>query len=267
MRLFVINDTRCIGEHLTIIDDVGISDDAQAVIREAFTHQVSFLSLRSVPAMLWGVTTKMVTPNPLVVFPGNGGWLMQRMLENTDNYPHSRPRGGWDHPFLQSDIPLPPQKVLGADISRINTGEVAIPQEPWTRIMAMEDVVETGGTAQRLREQVTEMRCGMSLATAVWHDHHGKTWDVLNALSRYSHVLIWKRVRTTEPKPYQDIRSLSTLARKHHLPQNHVYSRGREELFVATMRGCLKRHPWLLELGNTLGYRKDTESITSLEEL
>jgi hypothetical protein len=81
---------------------------------------------------------------------------------------------------------------------------------------------------------------------------------VLEVFNGYEQVLIPVRIRSDHEK--DDIRSLSTLARKRAASKNQRYSIGRESKFIEVMEMVLSYHPWLHRLGVDLGYRQDEYS-------
>lgn len=191
-------------------------------------------------------------PGTLVVYPGNGGWLVQRFI-------------------ALADEANAPQHWKDVDISRVSTTRVDLPDHI-KRVVIVEDVVETGGTAIKLREAMEHLGVPITLAVLLWHDRRSLTQQALNALQGFDRVYVAERITSDLPmlkdvdndaSAAHDARSLSTLARKRHIEKNRLYSTGREELFEETMVGCLERHPWVTELGVTLGFRKDAETAVA----
>ncbi len=232
-----IAQERPIAGSLEIIDDIGITPKEWNEIKQVFSVPVNLINgVHQAQTMFSQLLNHGFDPQrDLVIFIGNGGWLVERL-------------------FQASEITFP--QTTGINISRESTSEIVIDGQP-RQVVIMEDVIETGGTACEIRRQLNGAKCPVIMASMIWHDRNDQTETVLDCLSGYDTVVGSLRVRSTEPAPGHDVRSLSTLARKYDLPKNKVYSQGKENEFVAVMRQFLEDHPWVPQLGKTLGYRQD----------
>lgn len=240
MRLEV-NSHRLIGAPLELVDDVVLPPAAVPIITSAFSVATAMIDAATCAGLVWKMVKEYVTLDGrvLVVYPGNGGWLVQRLLEESCGE-HPRP-------------------CCGCNISRNSDDPIVLEGNP-SHIVVLEDVIETGGTAVRIRERLNGVPCGVTLAALVWHNRDGQTARTLEAFEGFDRVLVAERIHSTLPAPHHDVRSLSTLARKSGDPRNQVYcSPHKVEQFKEVMRGCLRRHPWLPRLGVDLGYRSEPE--------
>lgn len=240
MRLQVFSH-RPIGASLEIVDDVVLPPAAVPIIASAFSVDVAMIDAATCAGLVWEMVKEQVRLDGRVhvIYPGNGGWLVQRLLEDACGE-HPRP-------------------CCGCNISRNSDDPIVLEGNP-SHIVVLEDVIETGRTAVRIRERLNGVACGVTLAALVWHNREGETAQSLEAFEGYERVLVAERIRSTLPAPHHDVRSLSTLARKHGDPRNQVYcATERVEQFMEVMRGCLRRHPWLPRLGVDLGYRSEPE--------
>lgn len=239
----IIGNSRPAKAKLEVIDDVVLNAGAQPILLEAF-DDAAFIEAVSLAAQLWAMVKHYVhlDEHVLIIYPGNGGWLVQRMLEEF--------------------IGTKPKPFLGVDISRISCSCHLNTDQSYSHIVVLDDVIETGGTAKKIREQIGTVKCPVTLASLIWYDRYHETKITENYLQYYDNVLIPLRIQANGAKPTPDIRSLSTLARKCENPQNHIYSPARET-FIQLMKGCLERHPWLHELGVSLGYRIEIKIETS----
>lgn len=233
-----IGTLRPIKGALEVIDDVGIPKKAHPIICNAFSVETGIIAGQEASLQLWSMVRENINLDGrvLVVYPGNGGWLIQRLLR----------LGGED-----------PNPFVGVNVSRVT--EHAIPiSRGFSHIIVIEDVIETAGTAERIRRQINGVDCPVTLAALLWHDRQGTTQSVMDRLSGYDNVVVPLRIRSDLPAPVNDIRSLSTLARMANQPKNLQYSGDRVEQFLGTMNGCLQRHAWLTRLGIDLGYRLES---------
>ncbi len=231
---------RPIGAPLEIVDDVVLPQAAHPIIMGAFSVDTALIDAATCAGIVWEMVKEQVEldGHVLVIYPGNGGWLVQRLLESCGQHP--RP-------------------CCGCNISRGSDEPIRFDGDP-SHIVVLEDVIETGGTAVRIRERLNGVPCGVTLAALVWHNREGETARALEAFEGYNRVIVAERIRSTLPVPQHDVRSLSTLARKNGEPRNQVYCTPEGVArFRETMQGCLQRHPWLPRLGVDLGYRSEPE--------
>lgn len=226
---------------LEIIDDLGDGRHHSSVLR-AFAIPTGIVDMREDALQLWDLVQQHISTEGSVVTvcPGNGAWLVQRALEF---------RG------IRLINPHP------VDISRESTSsiEFAVPPD---RVVIIEDVVETGNTARKLREALSHVNCPVILATIYWHDRSSHTNQVREVFKDFDQVLVAQRIRSM--RPGDDLRSLSTIARKADMSKNQRYSPGLKQEFLAQMCAVLARHDWLHRLGVDLGYRKDPYSVAAL---
>lgn len=226
---------------LEIIEDVGVDPDHHHLLLSAFTVPTFFILMSHHVMVLWEMIKQHTEGRIDVLFlcPGNGAWLIERALKSH----------GIELSFVQP-----------VEVSRDGTSNIQIQGNP-NRIVIIEDIVETGGTAAKLRTGLGSAKCPIILATMLWHDRASQTDQVLKVFDDYDRVLVPVRIRSNHK--LDDIRSLSTLARKHEKIINHRYSMGREQSFSTAMSKVLDLHPWLRQLGIDLGYRKDEHSIST----
>lgn len=244
MRLRIKNDRSIHGDdgpdgRLEVIDDVGITDDERHRLLKAFSVPAHVVSMVAMGRDLWELVQTHVPQVGRVVYlcPGNGAWLVEQAL---------------------ASIGIAPSPVQPVDISRESTSDIRVEGRP-DHIVIIEDVVETGETARKLADKLRDAGCPVTLATTLWHDRAVQTEQVLDAFAGFHQVLVAERIRSDHP--LDDVRSLSTLARKATLAKNQRYSKGREAAFLAEMSAVLNAHDWLHRLGVDLGYRIDQHSI------
>lgn len=226
---------------LEIIDDVGVDHDERHRLIEAFTVPTNVVSMLEMSRGLWALVQRHAALTGQTVFlcPGNGAWLVERALFALD---------------------IRPGTIQPVDISRESSSDIHVQGRP-DRIVVIEDVVETGETARKIRAKLNGVDCPVTLATTLWHDRATQTEQVLDAFASYHQVFVSERVRSDHP--LDDVRSLSTIARKATIPKNQRYSKGRESAFLAEMDGVLRRHDWVPRLGGDLGYRRDAHTLAT----
>lgn len=231
-RLIISNANN--GGGLEIIDDVGASSTERDVILGSLSVPTQFVDMSTMSRELWDLLQSHVAQERVMyILPGNGAWLVERALN-------------------EQDIFIP--NVMPVDISRDGAKDIHLNEIP-DRFIVIEDVVETGETARRLYEKLRGFNRPVILATMLWHNRAHQTAQVLDAFKDFDEVYVGIRINSSEA--LDDVRSLSTLARKVHIPKNQRYAEGRESSFVDCLNKFLNTHSWVRELGNTLGYRKD----------
>jgi len=224
---------------LEIIDDLGISKVEVEKLRKVFTIPMCLVTLTNIGADIWrllGEHTDALEQSTLFILPGNGAWLVERALKS---------RG------------IDPNPKFPVDISRDTTSDIDIDSSP-DHIVVIEDVVETGNTSVMIRKMIGKVDCPVTLATTLWHDRAPQTKHVLDAYDGFDNVLVGMRIRSSNE--LDDVRSLSTLARKAGIPKNQRYSLGLETSFLQEMVAVLDRHAWVHQLGISIGYRRDEVS-------
>ncbi|MBI4098806.1 MAG: phosphoribosyltransferase [Candidatus Magasanikbacteria bacterium] len=227
---------------LEVIEDVGISPEDQRCILDGFTVPTHIVEIGELSEELWRMIQDHASGQKVVFLcPGNGAWLVERALQQRGIYPN------------------PVQPV---DISRESTSDIQVNGKP-ERVIVLEDVVETGGTARKIANGLSRVGCPVTLATTLWHDREEQTKQVLDSFRDYDHVLVSLRVRSGHEQ--DDVRSLSTLARKATILRNQRYSMGREGRFLNAMHTVLEHHAWLHRLGVNLGYRQDAFSVAATD--
>lgn len=233
-----IRGPRHLEGRLEVIDDVGISQDDHDHLLSVFTLPAHVVSMDAMATQLWKLIQTHVADveHALFVCPGNGAWLVEQALSRVDVR------------FNQK---------IGVDISRGTSSEIEITGSPH-HIVVIEDVVETGNTAHDLATQLAHARCPVTFATTLWHDRDSKREHVHTAFGRFAQVLVAEHV--VSDNEHDDVRSLSTLARKADMVKNQRYSKQREAAFLACMRDFMHRFTMLKELGVSKGYRIDPDS-------
>lgn len=228
---------------LEIIDDIGVDHGERHQLLEAFTVPTGIVSLLEMSRALWTLIQACASPTSQTVFlcPGNGAWLVERALAALDI--------------------RPPGAIQPVDISRESSADIRVQGRP-DHIIVIEDVVETGKTARKIHDKLNGVDCPVTLASTLWHDRATQTEQVLNAFAGYHQVIVAERVRSDHP--LDDVRSLSTIARKAMIPKNQRYSKGRKSRFLVEMDGVLRRHDWVPRLGGDLGYRRDAHTFATM---
>jgi hypothetical protein len=227
---------------LEVIDDIGIDEDDHHRLLETFSLPASVVSLDAMVVSLWQLVLQHVPEAEQALFlcPGNGAWLVEQALK-------------------RAGIHL--TNVLPIDISRSSSSAITITGNPH-HIVVIEDVVETGNTAHDLAEKLAHASCPVTFATTLWHDRDSTREQVSKAYGRFTQVLVAERISSDHP--LDDVRSLSTLARKADMPKNQRYSAGCKEAFLGYCRQIRDRHQVIQDLGVRCGYRIDPDSAVPL---
>lgn len=233
----------CPEGRLEIIEDVDIPLHHYPRVLAPFSVPTSIINMMDHSAELWQMICDCRQQNGNILFlcPGNGAWLVERALNSLQIYP---------------------KPVQPVDISRDGATDIHIKGNP-ERIIVLEDIVETGSTARKILQKLAGSGCPVTLAAVLWHDREAQTNQVIEVLSGYDQVLIPVRIRSNHE--LDDVRSLSTLARKNAMFENQRYSRGKEGEFITTMKSVLDYAPWLRDLGKNIGYRRDEYSVSLAE--
>jgi hypothetical protein len=224
---------------VVVIDDVGVDHSHYDSISRTFAVEG-----RIIGATL-GVIAMMIRIQEccgiraFILFPGNGGYLMERLIE-----------ANWTTWYTT--------RKLGIDVSRESDVPFEIPSDV-EELVVFEDLVGTGGTLRKILPRVRAQGYTGRLvaATLVWHDQAGERHDAAQAIfDQYDLVIVGQRVES-DNGDIQHVRSLSTLARKANRPENLAYSVGRETAFRMVMGEVRRENPWIDRIGVDLGYRLD----------